>query len=297
MSIVFFCVNERVILFKTIILTIHNHNIELHAYAEMKNKFIERDSKVGDSIFNQRSLEKDFRTLIPSIKKGMNVLDVGCGTGAISAGIAKLVGDTGSVTGIDHTQSFITNGEKTFAEITNLNLIEADIFSFEPETKYDLIVSARVLQWLSTPEEALQKMKSLLNPGGQISILDYNHTALEFNPEPPKSMQNFYKKWLQWRSDAGMNNQISEDLPTYFKNVGLKNIQVENSNEVYLKGQSNFESKVSIWAKVANSIQMVKEGYSTDQEEQVVIAEYNNWIQESAKRMEMKLKEVKGMID
>ena len=263
----------------------------------MKQKFIERDSKVGDTIFNQRSLDNDFRTLIPSIKKGMHVLDVGCGTGAISAGIAKLVGPNGSVTGINHTQSFIVNGKKTFVKTTNLSLMEADIFSFEPEKKYDLIVAARVLQWLSNPQEALQKMKSLLNPGGQISILDYNHTALQFTPEPPKSMQDFYKKWLQWRSDSGMNNQISEDLPTYFKNVGLKNIQTENANEQYKKGQPNFESKIGIWAKVADSPQMIKEGYSSQKEQQLVIGEYNHWIEHPAERMEMKLKEVKGWID
>ena len=275
----------------------HNINIELHASAEMKQKFIERDPKVGDTIFNQRSVEKDFRTLIPSIKKNMHVLDVGCGTGAISAGIAKLVGSSGSVTAIDHTAHFIANGKLAFAEVKNLTLIEADIFSFETEQKFDLIVAARVLQWLSRPQEALEKMKLLLKPGGQISILDYNHTALEFSPQPPKSMQNFYTKWLQWRNDAGMNNQISEDLPSYFKNIGMKNIQVENSNEVYTKGQANFESKIGIWAKVADTQQMEKEAYCTQQEQQLVISEYNYWIKNSAKHMEMKLKEVRGWIE
>lgn len=260
----------------------------------MKQKFIKRDPKTANTIFNQRSLEKDYRTLIPCIKKGMHVLDVGCATGAISAGIAKLVGPTGSVTGIDHTQAFIDNGNKAFAEVKNLTLINADIFSFETERKYDLIVSARVLQWLSAPEEALQRMKILLKPKGQLSILDYNHTALEFKPDPPKSMQDFYKKWLKSRSDAGMNNQISEDLPNYFKNIGLQHITVENSNELYTKGEANFESKIGIWAKVAESIQMVKEGYCTEQEQQQVISEYNNWIKQSAECMEMKLKEVRG---
>lgn len=259
----------------------------------MKNKIIKRDGKASD-IFNQRSLTKDFRTLIPSIKKGMHVLDVGCGTGAISKGIAELVGDTGSVTGIDHTQAFIDNGQLAFAETTNLDLQCADIFTFEPNMKYDLIVSARVLQWLSTPEEALLKMRMLLKPKGQISILDYNHEALEFKPEPPKTMQEFYKKWLKWRSDAGMNNQISLDLSTYFKNVGLKNIEVENSNEIYDKSHPLFESKLGIWAKVANSQQMITEGYITYEEKELVIREYNEWVNNSAERMEMKLNEVRG---
>ena len=82
-------------------------------------------------------------------------------------------------------------------------------------------------------------MKSLLKPGGQISILDYNHEALEFSPSPPESFSNLYKKWLQWRSDAGMNNHISEDLHTYFKNVGLHAIEVHEANEVYIKEETN----------------------------------------------------------
>ena len=110
-------------------------------------------------------------------------------------------------------------------------------------------------------------------------------------------MQVFYEKWLQWRSDAGMNNQISESLPGYFKNIGLKNIQVEVSNEVYERGQPNFESKVGIWSKVANSTQMVKEGYIKIEEQQLVIKEFNDWIKDSAERMEMKLKEVRGWVD
>ena len=46
------------------------------------------------SILNNRSLKKDYRTLVPMLKKGMRVLDVGCGTGVISIGIAEKVGIT-----------------------------------------------------------------------------------------------------------------------------------------------------------------------------------------------------------
>lgn len=35
-------------------------------------------------------------------------------------------------------------------------------------------------------------MKSLLKENGQISILDYNHQKIEWNPETPKSMKEFY---------------------------------------------------------------------------------------------------------
>ena len=56
------------------------------------NKYIEREDKAATKIYDNRSLEKDFRTLKPVLKEGMIVLDVGCGTGAISKDVAKIVG-------------------------------------------------------------------------------------------------------------------------------------------------------------------------------------------------------------
>ena len=176
------------------------------------NKHIERDGQETTKIFDNRSLDVDYRTLKSILKTGMVVLDVGCGTGAISKDIANIVSDSGKVIGIDNTKKFIESGKQTYKHINNLELIHVDLFEFEPKEKFDLIVSARVLQWLNNPKEALLKMKNLLKSNGQISILDYNHERLEWNPKPPQSMELFYKTFLRWRRDAGMNNKIGDDL-------------------------------------------------------------------------------------
>ncbi len=115
----------------------------------------------------------------------------------------------------------------------------------------------------------------MLKPGGQISILDYNHEAIEWQPMPPESMQRFYATFLRWRADAGMNNHIAEDLLGYFEEAGLDSIQVFNSDEVYQKGDENFLPKIGIWAKVAGSTQMVEEGYLDDKDRLQAIDEYN----------------------
>lgn len=261
------------------------------------NKHIVRDGKATAKHFDTRNLQNDYATLIPLLKAGMRVLDVGCGTGAISKGIAELVGTSGHVTGMDHTEAFISSGKETYNSISNLELIHADLFTFEPEEKYDLIVSARVLQWLSNPKEALQKLKSLLKPGGQVSILDYNHEALEWQPEPPQSMRIFYQTFLKWRADAGMSNHIAEDLAGYLQETGFHSIEVLNADEVYKKGEANFMSKIAIWSQVAGSRQMVDEGYITDEARLQAIEEYNQWIETDARLMVMKLKETRGKID
>ena len=260
-----------------------------------ENKHIEREESEATRMYDNRSLENDYRTLRPILKKGMLVLDVGCGTGAISKDIAKIVGDKGKVIGIDNTKKFIESGKKTYNEITNLSLIHSDLFDFKSEEKFDLIVSARVLQWLSTPKEALSKMKELLKPEGQISILDYNHEDIEWVPSPPNSMQNFYGIFLKWRKDAGMNNKIASDLSDMMNEVGLSSIEVLNSNEHYERDNVNFIHNVGIWSKVASGLnQIIEEGYITNELRQKAIEEYDRWVKKDAVSMTMKLNEVRG---
>jgi ubiquinone/menaquinone biosynthesis C-methylase UbiE len=260
------------------------------------NKVIKRDGQNATKIFDDRSVESDYATLVPILKEGLRVLDVGCGTGAISKGIAHYVGKTGHVVGIDNTEHFIQSGKESYGSITNLELIHADMFEFEPAGKFDLIVSARVLQWLNNPKEALKKLKSMLKPNGQVSILDYDHTELEWKPDPPESMLNFYKTFLKWRADAGMNNRIANDIAAYFEETGFHSIEVLNANEVYEKGDHNFSSKLGIWSKVAGLMQMVEEGYLKDQDRLQAIEEYDHWIETDAEVMIMKLNEVRGKI-
>ena len=258
------------------------------------NKHIERDGQAATKIFDNRSLKVDYRTLKPILKKGISVLDVGCGTGSISKDIANIVGKTGKVTGIDNTEKFIESGKETYKNIQNLNLLHSDLFDFQTTEKFDLITSARTLQWLSNPKDALLKMKSLLKPNGRISILDYNHNNLEWNPEPPTSMKEFYKTFLKWRNEAGMNNGIADDLPDLMKDIGMVEIEKINSDEHYEKHRTDFKSKVGIWSKVAGSIQMVEEGYLDNDLRLKAIEEYNEWVENKAISMTMKLNEVRG---
>jgi ubiquinone/menaquinone biosynthesis C-methylase UbiE len=258
------------------------------------NKEIKRDGQSATKIFDERTVEADYRTLIPLLKKGLRVLDIGCGTGAISKGIAKYVGDTGSVTGIDNTERFIQSGKETHQEVSNLELIHADLFEFNSKEKFDLIVAARTLQWLNNPKEALEKMRELLKPGGQISILDYNHEAIEWTPEPPASMRKFYAAFLKWRADAGMNNRIADDLSGYFTETGFQSVEVLNSDEVYKRGEPNFNSRAGLWSKVALMTQLVDEGYISDADRLQAIEDYDRWVETDAQSMTVKLNEVRG---
>jgi ubiquinone/menaquinone biosynthesis C-methylase UbiE len=259
------------------------------------NKEIYRDHKTANKIFDSRSLNIDYATIVPVLTKGMRVLDVGCGTGSISSDIANRVGPTGYVIGIDNTEKFIISGTEKYKSTSNLKLIHEDLFDYNPGENFDLIVSARTLQWLSNPLDAIKKMQSLLKTGGMLSVLDYNHEAIEWKPKLPKSMQLFYRAFLKWRSDAGMNNQIALHLGSYFQEAGFHSVRVINSDEFSEKYHKDFLEKIGIWSKVARSKQMVDEGYITEELRLTAIEEYDSWIKLNAELMVLKLNEVRGI--
>lgn len=256
-----------------------------------KNKIIHRESQGANQIFNQRSLEKDYKGLKAILKDGLRVLDIGCGTGAITRDIANHIAPNGFVVGIDNTEQFINEGKEMFVETKNLELVHADILDFQTTEKFDLIISARTLQWISTLEEVVDKIKSLLKPSGQISILDYNHEEILWSPSIPDSMQSYYKCFLKWRSDAGMNNRIGDEIAELLDQKGFTNIRIVEADEHYVATDPEALDKLSIWSKVANSPQTSDEGYIGEKERLQAIEDYDLWIAEKAISMTMKLKE------
>lgn len=265
--------------------------------AVTENKVIDRIAQNASSIFNQRTLEKDYRTLISALKPGLRVLDIGCGTGAITNDIARIVGPTGYVVGIDNTASFITEGKNRFANIQNLELVHSDLLDFEATDKFDLIISARTFQWISTIDKAIDKVKSLLKPQGQVSILDYNHEMINWNPKPPASMLHYYNMFLMWRKDAGMNNRIGFDMIEILEEHGFDQVEVFNADEHYERHFLGHLENIKVWSKVANSKQMVDEGYISDAERLDAIKDYNEWTDSDAISMTLKLREVRAILN
>jgi ubiquinone/menaquinone biosynthesis C-methylase UbiE len=252
--------------------------------------------KGTNSVLDRRTLVNSNRNLLSLVKKGFDVLDVGCGSGTITRDIIDLVGSNGSVKGIDTSEHLVGQAQGNFSNIKNLDFEVADINNYSANKKFDLITSARVLQWLSNPGEVLMKMKDLLKDGGCLTILDYNHTKIMFEPALPSSMIHLYGSFLKWRKDSGMDNEIADHLADFFKQVKLKNITVEDQSEISILNDPSFHDEISIWKKVAETrgLQLVNDNYITEDARLLAIKEYQDWMEHSAKYMKLYIKSVTG---
>lgn len=253
--------------------------------------------KGANAVLDRRTIYNANKNLLLLVKPGHYVLDVGCGSGTITKGISELVGEDGLVLGLDPSIHLIDLANN-HCNIKNINFEVGDINNFKTTNYFDIVTSARTLQWLANPIEVLRKMLTLIKKGGTISILDYNHDKIQWSPKVPPSMKNFYEAFLSWRSDAGMDNKIADNLEVAFRTLGLQNIVVSDQSEYTDNSMEDAHGAFSIWSTVAETRgkQLVEDGYITNELRLKAIEDYNAWIKDEAVSMTLYMRSVTGYL-
>lgn len=249
-----------------------------------------------NAVLDKRSLAASNANLLTVLAPGQTVLDVGCGSGAITHGIASVVGPSGIVTGIDRSEALIQQATDSYTAAQNLHFVSGDILDYNPAQLFDVITTARTLQWVANPQELIQKMKTLLKPNGLLCVLDYDHTAIIWEPQPPASMQLFYAQFLKWRSDAGMDNQIALHTGDLMQACGLKVCYNADHSEFHHQSEAGFLQHVSIWTVVAETRgkQMVTDGYVSEAQRLAAVTDYRHWCETEALQMHLVLRAIHG---
>ena len=184
----------------------------------------------------------------------MSVLDVGCGTGAITKGIAEAVGPAGTVVGVDRDQGLIARARAHCRLLPNLSFEEGDATSLSFERRFDVVTSARTLQWIADVPGAISSMTQATKFGGLIVVLDYNHSLNGWVPKPPAQFAAFYDAFLFWRRSNGWDNEIGNHLPELFNEAGLIEIRSYTQDETSTLGDHDFAETTALWTEVIDNV-------------------------------------------
>ncbi len=126
-----------------------------------------------------KKLVKRFQVALKmvKIKKGMKVLDIGCGRGEVTHYCHQ---QGAEVVGLDFSQAAIKIAKKTYPQIL---FIHQDIFRYQPETKFSLIIMLDFIEHIpkSQFKNLLRKCHYWLKKDGQILI----HTNEKKQEEAP----------------------------------------------------------------------------------------------------------------
>lgn len=113
------------------------------------------------------------------IKPGLQVLEIGCGSGAFTTFAARAAGETGKVFALDIEEKMLAQLKKKLArnenqDIKNIELVNKSAYELPfPDNSIDVIFTVTVFQEIPDKNKALSEMKRVLKPDGILAITEW----------------------------------------------------------------------------------------------------------------------------
>jgi SAM-dependent methyltransferase len=160
------------------------------------------------------------------IRRGMRVLDIGCGAGDVSLLAAALVGGRGHVTGIDRVPAAVRAARRRAgqAAIRHLTFRRTSLEALRLETPVDAVIGRFVLMHQAQPASALAQAVRHLRRGGVVAMIESHMRgsvpAVHAWPQSPT-----YDRLMHWMTaviDAsGAHSDMGLRLRQTFLDAGL----------------------------------------------------------------------------
>ena len=123
----------------------------------------------------RRLFHKPEEILAPYVKPGMTVMDIGCGMGFFSIGMAKLVGPAGAVLAVDLQQKMLDVLMKRaaragMAERIRPHRCAAD--RLDINTPVDFVLACYMLHEVRDAHRLLEEVHACLKPGARLLVVE-----------------------------------------------------------------------------------------------------------------------------
>ncbi len=139
-------------------------------------------------MMSSRTASRRARFLLPYLAPRMRVLDVGCGPGSITLGLARSVGTEGACVGIDLELSQVELARQAAqrAGASNVDFELGSVYAlpFEDET-FDAVFAHALFEHLARPGEALAELRRVLRAGGVLGVCSSDWSGAVVEPRTP----------------------------------------------------------------------------------------------------------------
>jgi SAM-dependent methyltransferase len=160
----------------------------------------------------RRTAETQAAFLLPHLRPGMALLDLGCGPGSITTGLAAAVAP-GPTTGVDVDP----------LPIEGVEVVTADVMSLPfPDASFDAIFASALLQHLPDPLGALREARRVARPGAVIGVVDADWDGELFYPT-----NDVLRRWteLALRHREGTSPFVGKQLRHLLAEAGFARVE------------------------------------------------------------------------
>jgi ubiquinone/menaquinone biosynthesis C-methylase UbiE len=236
-----------------------------------------------------RTAENSAAYLLPHLRPGLEVLDIGCGPGTITLGLAERVAP-GRVVGVDQAAEVITRAAES-AEATEFPQVDGgaradivfstgDVYALDfADASFDVVHGHQLLQHLSDPVAALREMTRVLRSDGVLAVRDSDYAAFAWAPLDP-----LLDRWLELYHQVTRHNQAEPDagrhLLGWAQQAGLRDIRASSSTWTFADPDSRAWWG-GLWAervqRSAFAEQAVAYGFSDPAELEAISGAWLGW--------------------
>jgi ubiquinone/menaquinone biosynthesis C-methylase UbiE len=225
-----------------------------------------------------RTAENSAAYLLPHLRAGMSLIDVGCGPATITLDLARRVAP-GRVVGVDLSTDVIEQAARAArAEgLDGVELVVGDFHRLHRGT-FDVVHAHQVLQHLSDPVAALCAMRQLARPGGIVAVRDSDYPAMLWAPA-----SEGLERWRQVYLAVARHNRAHPDagrhLLRWAHEAGLDDARYTTSTWTYAPADRSWWGE--LWAERSTTSalaeQAVDYGITTKVELADIATAWRDW--------------------
>jgi 2-polyprenyl-3-methyl-5-hydroxy-6-metoxy-1,4-benzoquinol methylase len=190
----------------------------------------------------KRTAEECAAFMLPFLRSGMRLLDVGCGPGSITSGLAQRVAP-GKTIGIDMSPSVIETA-RALAKGSAPEHLSFEVGNiYQPQfasESFDVVFAHQVLQHLRRPVEALSRMGALLARNGMLCARDVDWGGATFYPDNA-GMRRFIDLYYELARRNGGEPNAGRHMRMWFREAGFAEMRVSTSTTSYAEASATRE--------------------------------------------------------
>ncbi|MCC1494824.1 methyltransferase domain-containing protein [Cognatishimia sp. F0-27] len=158
------------------------------------------------------------------LSEGDVVADIGCGNGLLTEEIARAVGSSGRVVGIDPSADMRSPASVRCAAFPNVRIVDGSADSLPLEDgEADKAVAVQVLEYLSDIPAAIAEAHRVLRTGGRFVAVDTGCRTLDWFSEDAERMRRVLEAW----DHHYIEPRVAALWPRLVRDAGFGAVEVE----------------------------------------------------------------------
>jgi cyclopropane-fatty-acyl-phospholipid synthase len=202
-----------------------------------------------DGVNDINTSEKDMLQLTcerAELMNGQDVLELGCGWGSLSLFMAAEFPQSNfTVVSNSRTQKIYIDEQAKLRNLTNVNVVTADMNTFTIDKKFDRVVSVEMFEHMRNYEKLMKKISSFLKENGKLFVHIFTHKVYTYKFE--------VKDETDWMSKYFFSGGImpGDNLLFYFddeipveKHWHVSGIHYSKTSETWLKNMDAHKKEI-----------------------------------------------------